>query len=380
LVITSIDIERFRNIGKASLEFSDSFNFITGRNAQGKTNLLEAIHLFSLGRSFRSRSIGEVIQFGEEHFFLRITGSSDAGVDFTIEIGMEAEGRVRVSANGAKMSGVGEIIGMIPSVLFVPDDVTLSAGPPRLRRLFLDYTAAQISPSFLSALKGYRTVLRNRNALLKTIAAGQGAPGELAAWDDMLIEKGAAIVRGRIEVLGEVLRQAREFSTELLPENELLDVHYLCSFNREGIDVEQALGNAVRRCREGEVRRGYTLVGPQYDDAVVYLGEMDLKRYGSQGRRRLSAVILKLAQARTIMAKRAERPVVLLDDIFSELDDETAGRVRGVLSDRYQSFVTSPRGEDFAGYGAPGACFTVEKGAFTSIEPDGRHGDGAEVS
>ena len=130
VVLRSIDIERFQNIRKASLEFSDSFNFITGRNAQGKTNLLEAIHLFSLGRSFRSRSIGEVIQFGEEYFCLRLSGSSDVGVAFTIEIGMEMEGRVRVSANGARLSGVSEIIGMIPSVLFVPEDVSLAAGPP----------------------------------------------------------------------------------------------------------------------------------------------------------------------------------------------------------------------------------------------------------
>ncbi|HUV35735.1 MAG TPA: DNA replication and repair protein RecF, partial [Patescibacteria group bacterium] len=281
-------------------------------------------------------------------------------------------GRVRVSADGRKLSGVGESIGIIPSVLFVPEDVALAAGPPRLRRVFMDYTAAQISPEFLADLKGYHAILRNRNALLRTIADGRGNRGELDAWDDMLVERGAAVVRGRGEVLDEVLRHAGELCTELLPEGESLDMRYVCSFNEEGIEPERALRNALTRCRDGEARRGYTLAGPHYDDVMIYLGETELRRFGSQGRKRLTAVILKLAQAQAIMSRRAERPVVLLDDIFSELDGETSGRVRGVLSDRYQSFVTSPRRDDFAGYRRDGACFVVEGGRFRTVDERGR--------
>lgn len=371
MVIESLEIVQFRNIEKASLAFSDSFNFITGRNAQGKTNLLEALHFFSLGRSFRTRRAGETIMFGREYFFLELAGRSDAGVGFVLSVGMEEGGKVRASADGRGLSGLSEIIGIIPSVLFIPEDVNLASGPPRLRRLFLDYTAAQISPTFLSDLKEYRAVVRNRNALLRTISDGRSTGRELSAWDDMLVEKGTAVVRGRCEVLGEVLRHAGGFAEELLPGRENLDVRYACSFNEDGIDLKKALREAVSRCRESERRRGYTLVGPHYDDAVIYLGGTDLRRFGSQGRKRLAAIMLKLAQAATIMARRAERPVVLLDDIFSELDRETASRVKESLSDRYQSFMTSPRADDFQVQREGGSHFVVEGGRFTGGAGEG---------
>ncbi len=217
MLVRALEAVHFRNIERASLNFSDSFNFITGANAEGKTNLLEAIHFFSLGRSFRTRRTQEAMAFEAEYFFLRLTGVSDNGVNFDLEIGVERGGRVKVSADGTKLSGLGEIIGVIPSVLFVPEDVLLAAGPPRLRRLFIDYTAAQVSPAFLSDLKRYRAVLRNRNALLRAMAEGKAGGGELAAWDEMLVEKGAAVARGRIEMLGEVLRHVDGLCPELLP-------------------------------------------------------------------------------------------------------------------------------------------------------------------
>ena len=371
MLVRSIDAVQFRNIEKTSLTFSDSFNFITGRNAQGKTNLLEAIHFFSLGRSFRTRHTQEAIAFGKEYFFLKLAGTTDGGVEFSLEIGIDRGGRMKVSADGRKLAGLGEIIGIIPSVLFVPEDVTLAAGPPRNRRMFIDYTAAQISPTFLGNLREYRHVLRNRNALLKALAEGRGGGGDIAAWDEMLVEKGASVVRGRCEILGEVLVRTRDLCAELLPGGELIDMRYVCSFNEEEIDPEDALRRALERCREAEKRRGYTLAGPHYDDVMIYLGDTELRRYGSQGRKRLTAVIMKLAQAQAIMAGRTERPVVLLDDIFSELDGETADRVREVLSDRYQSFVTSPRIDDLKWHRGTWTCFVVEEGKFRRVEGEG---------
>lgn len=371
MIVRSLDAVHFRNIERAALEFSGAYNCITGGNAEGKTNLLEAVHLFSLGRSFRTRNIREAIAFGEEYFYLRLTGVGDGGVPVELEIGVERGERMKVSAGGTPLSGIGEIIGIIPSVLFVPEDVLLTAGPPRLRRLFLDYTAAQVSPVFLNDLKRYRVILRNRNALLKRMAEESSRDGELEAWDTMLVEKGAAVVRGRNEVLAAVRRHVEELQEELLPPGERIEMRYVCSFGEDGVEPEAALHGALSRCRDGEVRRGYTLAGPHYDDVAIRLGGTNLRRYGSQGRKRLVAIVMKLAQAQTIMAERDERPVVLLDDIFSELDEETAGRVRGVLSDRYQSFVTSPRMDDFDGYRARGVCFVVEGGTFRTVEGRG---------
>ncbi|MBN1163353.1 MAG: DNA replication/repair protein RecF [Candidatus Krumholzibacteriota bacterium] len=369
MVIDRIDTVCFRNIKKASLEFSESFNFISGSNAQGKTNLLEAIHFFSLGRSFRTRRYEELVQFGEEYFFLRLRGRSDTGIDIRLEAGYEKGGRIRGSVNGKRLSGIAEIIGIVPSVIFTAQDIEIASGPPGYRRTFLDYTAAQISPLFLSDLKEYRRVIRHRNSLLRRYAGNGDPRGELPAWDEMLVEKGAAIVKGREETLREISSRAARLYGQISPGAEELRLAYSCSFNAPGGDTREALREALENSRENERRRGYTLCGPQYDDILLTLGEAELRKYGSQGRRRLVAVILKLTQALTIMERRAERPVVLLDDIFSELDEETTVRVRKHLTDRYQSFITSPREDDFPEGKEKSARFRVLGGACERVAP-----------
>ena len=204
MIIQALDLTNFRNIESASLTFSETFNVVRGRNAQGKTNMLEAIHLFSLGRSFRTRRSEEMISLGSEYLFARVSCVSDLDVRFRIEIGLERGGRISASVNGKKLSGLGEIIGIIPTVIFAPQDVTLASGPPAERRTFIDYTAAQISPAFLQNLREYRRVLGQRNSLLRRAADTGREPDGMEAWDDMLAERSAAIVEGRREMLGEI--------------------------------------------------------------------------------------------------------------------------------------------------------------------------------
>ena len=364
MIVEKLQLNSYRNIKKASLEFSERFNFITGRNAQGKTNLLEAIHIFSLGRSFRTRRSTELIMFGGEHFFLRLTGRSDTGVGFRLEMGVERSGRARLSVNGKQMRGVSEIIGFMPSVIFSPRDVELSSGPPAGRRTYLDYTAAQVSPGFLADLKDYRQALKQRNSLLRAAAGGGALDGaQLEVWDEAFARKGTAVVKGRKEILGVIAERAREIFSEVLGRVDGLELAYRCSYD-SGAGSEDTLREALLAARESERRRGYTLAGPHYDDVAMRIDGEDVRRYASQGRRRLLAVVLKLAQADVIMARRGERPVVLLDDIFSELDPGVVSGVRNMLSDRYQSFITSPRQDDFPG-DIPGAArYEVENGDF----------------
>ena len=365
MIVRGVEIRNFRNIAKAELSFSSTFNLITGRNAQGKTNLLEAIYLFSLGRSFRTRSLEEAIRFGEEYFFAKLEGTSDAGVDFTLEAGAERGGRTKVSSNGKKASGLAEIVGIIPGVIFVAEDILLAAGPPAERRAYLDYTAAQISPEHLRRIKEYRGALRQRNALLERAAREGTAPAGIEPWDAVLAEKGAAIVQMRLETMREIEMRARTLLDEILGDAAGFGMRYVCSFNPSGKEYGEALREALSRVREAERRRGYTMAGPQFDDAQIFLEESEIRRFGSQGRKRLAALVLKLSQALTILDKRGEKPVVLLDDIFSELDRETAERVKGHLADSYQSFITTPRPEEFGAAGPGAARFTVESGVIT---------------
>jgi DNA replication and repair protein RecF len=366
VIIQKLDVDCFRNIEKACLSFSPAFNFISGRNAQGKTNLLESIHFFSLGRSFRTRRSDDVVKFGKESARLALACKSDSGVSVVIGLVLERGGGIRVSVNGRRLGGLSEIIGMIPTVIFTPEDVLLTSGPPQGRRVYLDYTAAQISPSFLNDLKEYRRALRQRNALLKQAPETGGVPDGLAAWDELLVDKGDAVVRGRREILGELVPRVSSLFGDMLPGGEELTLDYLCSFDPEGSHPGESLRAAIERVREDELRRGFTLCGPHYDDMYISAGGIELRRYGSQGRKRLAAIVLKLAQAQVILERRAERPVVLLDDILSELDVATTGRVQELLTDQYQSFLTSPRIESFPVGRREAAFFVVEGG---SIEP-----------
>jgi DNA replication and repair protein RecF len=364
LIVERLHLRSYRNIEEASLQFSERFNFITGRNAQGKTNLLEAIHIFSLGRSFRTRRSSELIRFGDDHFFLRLEGRSDSGVAFRLEMGHERTGRTKLSMNGSQASGVSEIIGFMPSVIFTPRDVELSSGPPAGRRTYLDYTAAQISPGFLADLKDYRQALKQRNSLLRAAAAGGRIDEtQLGVWDEGLAKKGAAVVKGRVEILEVIGARAKEIFSEILGGGDGLELSYRCSYD-QGSGGEESLAAALAASRDSEMRRGFTMSGPHYDDVAMKLGGEDVRRFASQGRRRLLAVVLKLAQADVIMSKRGERPVVLLDDIFSELDPGVVSGVRNMLSDRYQSFITSPRGEDFPGDMEGASRLEVEEGVF----------------
>jgi len=367
VIVRGVDIINFRNIAKAALSFSPAFNLVTGRNSQGKTNLLEAIYLFSLARSFRTRSLEEAIRFGEEYFFCRLAGTSDSGVDFEIEAGLERSGRTKVSINGKRAAGLSEVIGVMPGVIFVAEDILLAAGPPAGRRAYLDYTAAQISPLYLREIKEYRLVLRQRNALLERAARECAAPAGIEPWDDALAAKGAGIVRIRLEAMREIETRAARLFGDIAGVPGGFSMQYVCSFNPAGREPEEALRQALARVRDAERRRGYTLAGPHYDDVQIFLESVELRRYGSQGRKRLAALVLKLAQALAILEKRGEKPVVLLDDIFSELDRETAGRVREHLADSYQSFITTPRPDEFGRLPEGTRLFTVEAGAIAAV-------------
>jgi DNA replication and repair protein RecF len=295
---------------------------------------------------------------------LRLHGRSGTGVEFRIEAGMERGGRIRVSVNGKRLSGMADVIGVMPSVIFTPDDISLASGAPANRRMYLDYTAANISPDFLRYLKEYRRVLKHRNAALRMEMELGRKNKEMEAWSEMLVERGAAVARGRVEILRRISGSAKRMFGEVMPASEALRIEYDCSFNPDGGDFGTSLREALDRVREVEVKRGYTLAGPHFDDVRMHVGDIELRRYGSQGQKRVAAIALKLAQAETIGDCRTENPVVLLDDLFSELDGETGEHARELLTGRYQSFITSPRREALGAAAVGMREITVEGGRF----------------
>jgi len=367
LVVQKIKLVNFRNISEASLDFSESFNFIYGLNAQGKTNLLEALHFFSLGRSFRTPRRTDMIKFGMEYSYLSLSAKSDSGVSFDMEVGFDIGGSTKVKQNDRPLSGLSEIIGLIPSVIFSPEDIALVAGGPRNRRLYLDYTQSQVSAKFLSELKGFRRALKQRNALLKKISEGGSADG-LEEWNRLYIESSINVVRGRLRCVDIVRERLRHIITGIMGEETDVSLKYRCSFDRGLATLEENMTDSINEVLESEKSRGYSLVGPQYDDLLITIEGNDARRYGSQGQKRVIAVSLKLAQALTIMEERAERPVVLLDDILSELDEEKVSRIKGMLEAEYQSFLASPDMRDFPEGLKDVALFRVSGGMIERVE------------
>jgi len=368
--IKKVEITNFRNISEARLEFSPALNFITGPNGQGKTNLLEALYLFSLGRSFRTRKRDEMISLGERLSFVRISAEADSGVKVTAEVGMERGGRYRVVLNGERLNGFSGLIGTFPEVIFTPEDVSLAAGPPSERRLFLDYTACQLSESFLEDLKEYRRTLRQRNSLLKDWEGGKEGEDLLRALDGVLVKRGASIVEGRIGVLREVSERAKDVFSRIFGEGEELVMEYMPSVRGAERDYQTKFRDVLEDCREEEKARGYTTRGPHCDDIRIRLGKLSLRKYGSQGRKRLAAIVMKMTQASVIKERKGETPAVLLDDLFSELDEGIAERVRGFLSDNYQNFITSPVDIDFSERGGL-RKFYIDSGNMRTVQEGG---------
>ncbi|HMA77274.1 MAG TPA: DNA replication and repair protein RecF, partial [Candidatus Krumholzibacteriaceae bacterium] len=267
---------------------------------------------------------------------------SDKGVEYILEVGAERSGRTRVKINGEIAGGFSGLIGIIPGVIFTPRDIGMASGPPGDRRSFIDYTAAQIAGDFFGILKGYRQVLKQRNAQIKEIAVGRGRVEVMRALDSMLVERGEEVVRGRRRVLKIIRDRAAEMFRYVFKGDDYLEMKYTSSINAEGGKYSDIFSDYLLKMRDEEIRRGYTIAGPHRDDIVISIGELNLRKYGSQGRKRLVAIVMKMAQASVIYEKRGERPVIMLDDIFSELDREVSGNVREFLSERYQNFITSP--------------------------------------
>lgn len=358
--LLNLELRNFRNLRDTRLEFSPALNLITGRNSQGKTNLLEAVYLFCLGRSFRSSNRADMISFGKDHLFMKAYVESDTGVSETIDIGMGRDGEKRISVNGAKVDRFSDVIGKVPGVLFTAQDVDLVAGSPTARRSFIDHTASQISSEYLVNLRDYYRALRQRNSELKEEGSGKGR-GLTRALAAVLAEKGEKVVAGRRKVLSDIRESSMELMERIFTDRTEVGMKYISSVKGgEGSYSERMTGTLESR-KDEEMRKGYTVAGPHRDDIRITLDRVNMRKFGSQGRKRLIAIIMKIAQAEVINSRKGERPLVLLDDIFSELDRGIEREVGSFISGKYQNFITSPRAVELA-LPEESAEFSVENG------------------
>ncbi|MDD3825897.1 MAG: DNA replication/repair protein RecF [Anaerolineae bacterium] len=351
--LTQLSLFNFRNYVRLVLDLPAGVTVLLGDNAQGKTNLLEAVYYLATSRSPHAGTDREVVNWltpeSEPLPFTRLVGKvSRAGGDLTIEITLtqqgEAEGRYRkqIRLNGVPHRAM-DLLGHLNVVLFLPEDIALVSGPPGGRRHYLDATLCQIDPGYCRALSRYNQILTQRNALLRDLRERGGEVGQLAFWDEQLVEHGALLVARRRECLGDLDELVREVHAELTDGAERLRLDYLPSLDLEnGETVAQAFVAQLRSLRTREIAAGVTLVGPHRDDMAFLIDGVNAGTYASRGQQRTTALALKLAEVALMSRATGERPVLLLDDVLSELDAHRRSFLLRVLDDGpQQSIITT---------------------------------------
>ena len=316
--VQTLRLVNFRNYASLSLRPDPGLCVLTGENAAGKTNILESIFLCALGRSHRTTRDEELIKAEESGGYVGVTVDTLGGTR-EIEMKLAAGERRKTLIDKHPMGKSGELMGVLNVVMFAPEDLTLVKDGPGERRRFLNMMLSQLRPSYYYALQKYNQALKQRNALLKE--AERILPGMMDAWDEQLSVLGAGIMLARAEQVLRLGDVASDLHETLSDGREFLEVTYQPNFPLgEQTDLIDRLRAALGANLERDLRYGSTTVGPHRDDLLLTLDGDDARVYGSQGQQRTTALSLKLAQLEMLREDKGEAPVLLLDDVFSELD------------------------------------------------------------
>jgi len=385
--LNRLSLTNFRNYTRLELSLPDRLLVLQGPNAQGKTNLLEAIHLLATGRSPRAVAERELINWlalESSLPYARLEADIGAGRDaqrleLVLELAANGGGnpivRKQVRINGAPKRGL-DLIGRLRVVLFLPEDVSLVSGAPSERRRYLDIMLCQISPVYCRALAAYNRAVMQRNSLLRRLRDEGGDPAQLDFWDEQLGESGSLIYNWRNNALRSLDDMAGLRHSELSG-GERLHLMYLPGFDPDRpvtepamstqavkqarladgqtpyqaisqAEVKQRMIERLHRLRRREIAAGSSLAGPHRDDVAFVVDEHDLRLYGSRGQQRTAALALKLAELRFMRDETGDSPLLLLDDVMSELDATRRHSLLDALEEVTQALVTTTDWGDFA--------------------------------
>ena len=311
----------FRNLAQGQMDVHPHFNVFTGDNAQGKTNLLEGIWLFSGAKSFRNAKDADLIQFGTDHAQLQASFFSE---------GREQEAQLQITPgkrtaflNKVEKKSTLELFGVFCAVVFSPLHLSLVKDGPSLRRRFLDSAICQIRPGYAALLSQYNKTLLQRNTLLKDSRYHSELMDTLDIWEESLSRLGSAILKERIAYVTQLSRQSSLFYAGFSSAKEELEVRYHCSFTEnlsQSDDFQNLLLVSLKESRKQDLMLGYTSVGIHRDDLLLFIDDKLARVYASQGQQRSCVLALKLSEAVLLQQETGEAPVVLLDDVLSELD------------------------------------------------------------
>lgn len=341
MTVKELRFENFRNLENNRIEPSEKTNVIYGENAQGKTNLLEAIWLFCGGHSFRGAKESEMIAFEKNFFRLSMVFRSGER-EQSAEIAF-AKDRKQIRINGVERNSSSYLTEVFSAVVFSPEHLTLIKSGPNVRRRFLDAAICQHRIRYASMLAKYQQIMNQRNALLKDIYKHKELKEMLPIWDDTLASVGAAILKERCDYLRMLREPAQRYHSGISGDKETLGIEYISTEKVDENDSSEILRekmlDALKASRHEDDCTGTTNAGPHRDDLDIRINGVSARRFGSQGQQRSAVLSLKLAEAELLYHKNGERPVILLDDVLSELDGTRQDFLLNRVED-YQVFVT----------------------------------------
>ena len=313
--LTELHLRNFRNYEALDYMPAPHLNILVGENAAGKTNILESIFYAALGKSHRTSRDAELIRFEEGYASVKLSLDTTAGTR-TIDIGLAKNEKKRLLVDGRRLERSGELMGCLNVVLFAPEDLTLVKEGPAERRRFMNMALSQQYPGYYYLLQAYNAALKQRNALLKS---DEVYPEEMyLPWEEQLADAGSRITHFRERFSGELAKKAEEIHLRMTGGKERLDIRYLpCC---EELYEKEAFLNKLTETRRTDMFRGGTGTGPHRDDMGIEADGIDLRKFGSQGQQRTAALSLKLSEIELVKKITGNTPILLLDDVLSELD------------------------------------------------------------
>ena len=346
MLIEELKLKNFRNYRELSLEPHPGVNLFYGRNGSGKTNLLEAVHYCSLGRSHRISNDANVVRNGETTavsavHIRNILGRRDLAVRFHPDGTQKKE----ILIDQKKINKFSDMMGCLRCVIFSPEDLGLIKDGPSFRRRYLDMMISQINRGYFIALQQYRAAMDQRNAVIRNIRMNSsGDLTILSAFEETMAVPAAVIIRERRKIISLLSDTARDTYQRISDTDELFRIIYHTSVKEEN-NIEETISRLFHENRENDIRMGFTSVGPHRDDIFLSLNKNQMKQFASQGQIRTAALSMKLSQMRILHDLSGEAPVLLLDDVMSELDRKRRACLIGEIND-FQTFITCTDRDD----------------------------------
>lgn len=397
--INGLILENFRNYEKLEVDFDESRNILLGENAQGKTNLVEAIYMTAFAKSFRTNNASDMIRFGAKTARINAFVESEE-IEKSINISLRADGKKMIQKDGKAIKRTADLLNTVVVIVFTPDDLRIIKDSPEKRRAFINRELSQMRPRYYEQLRRYNEALKEKNALLKGFfnvkkktftradnlslndieSAGKDGVNPydnsrrynedlLDIYDRQLADAGYELIRYRMEFSEMLSEEAAEIMRNISDGREQLEIRYktACDFvtASEGRDI---LFSQIKHNRDRDIYNGSATLGPHRDDIEFYINGNDARKFGSQGQQRTIALSLKFAEIRIARQMLGEAPVLLLDDVLSELDP---GRQRFLISeiDDVQLFITSAElADEVRSALRGGTLFRIEEGSVTRVD------------